>query len=1686
MKTKYNWSAMTWEFLGVLALCALLSDARADISREEAIAIEAQLTTQGPDPFDHKQFFSNALEAYGGLTPVGESAFGDSINMQDGGVVFTHNDVTLPTNGSLPVSFGRTLHWRRPLPAVPDAEIKFNILGGRWLPAVPHIRAQFRVPDGWAAGSSNRRCTVSSFRPLTRTVDFSPARPHLIRADVFWHGNLISIPGVGEEVMMPISASTPRPTDGRAYYAITKSGWAVSCLKDTINSDDAGEGFRVVTPDGTAYEFNWLASQETAPLAGVGGTPVYARLREYFMFATKATDRFGNTIEWTYDGDHPFRIVAIKSNDNARLDFEYNSFGRVSAVTDGDRRWIYTYSADGKELERVDLPGSPASAWAYAFQPASASSIDYARFGQNCDYQPRSASTQVEVPASHLSVFTVTHPSGARGEFVFRPIAHGYEHVPGRCSFIVSQPPTPGSFLEEGPPRGYVASTVVKKRISGVALQTQEWDYRYFPGFSLAAGLPGSGSVDCSSSGSFPASFSRTEVTNPAGDKFSVQTGNSFCTNLGQERQTTVSSGSQVLRTETREYAASSVTTAFPARFGVNENSYNVSPIPSENRPLRHRRTQVDGVDFTWEALQFNYWAVSTEVLRGSSLGYSKREKFSIRDYPAIWVLNQFINRQDVDPSTLALTTEEVHFRHSPTAQVARITHFLVGDYVRWYGLDGTLQSAVLPNGANVQLQDYFRGIPRRIVHSADNSLLSATVDAHGRIRSVTDALSNTTNYEYDALGRPTQTRFPTGDSTAWNNLDSSYEIRSVAEYGIPAGLWKRTQTRGRYELATWYDALWRPILTRERDVNLASSARFVRTAYDARGNLSFESYPGHLATTSTSYTTLTAGTTRQYDALNRPTVETRSSEHGNLVSRRDYLQGFQVRDTNARNHVTTTSFMAYDAPVYDWPVQILEPESKVTLIQRDRWGKPAAITREGWYLRPNGQWERNSATRHFVYDANQRLCKRIDPEHGAAVMDYDSANRLAWTADGLNLPSTTDCNRESVAANQRVARSYNSKDELTAIDYPDSTDDLNFTYYADGKPHTASVGPLGNRISRTYSYNKRRLPTQELVQIDGFSFPIGYRYSSEGAVSELGYPDNTWEVLNPDGMGRPRQMGQFASNVTWHRFGPLAGFTYGALGSGLSFSQQLNARGLPSERRDEWFGSARLHDTLSWDGNGNLAAVIDNVGSAEAFRNTSRWMTYDGLDRLTVADSSPQPPLRTPYGYSWGEARFTYDGVDNIRTFKMGAADFSYAYDGSGRLQSISQAWVPAPIFSYSHNARGQMTGRQFGGQQFTLSWDSAHRVTQTWNAGSSVVETYRYDAHGHRVRTVRGGETLYQIYTQSGDLLLESSSNGSIRKYARLGGRLIGETVNGARRTVQTDVIGSVRQKTDAFGTMLIEEEIVRAPYGSTLAGGQYKNGPAFTGHMEDGATGLTYMKARYYDPVAMRFISPDPVHVNLGSGGNFNRYWYANNNPYTYVDPDGRQSRENVGNVSTGVPLFDWLITPSDRRGSQKQMIEKQLAVELSQPRSARDIAQYIGIAMSAGTLGIARGPLAGTVARTTSLADDALVVRAGSGSGVGANTVEGLRRGTSTHPTAGVTGFSAESANGATLCELCSNMPKHYKQVGVTTAGEIRAAGGDVVSTPGQSPTHATVTGLSPETANSLLTPTIPNPLPKPIQ
>ncbi|MBE2294737.1 MAG: hypothetical protein IAF00_07290 [Phycisphaerales bacterium] len=61
-----------------------------------------------------------------------------------------------------------------------------------------------------------------------------------------------------------------------------------------------------------------------------------------------------------------------------------------------------------------------------------------------------------------------------------------------------------------------------------------------------------------------------------------------------------------------------------------------------------------------------------------------------------------------------------------------------------------------------------------------------------------------------------------------------------------------------------------------------------------------------------------------------------------------------------------------------------------------------------------------------------------------------------------------------------------------------------------------------------------------------------------------------------------------------------------------------------------------------------------------------------------------------------------------------------------------------------------------------------------------------------------------------------------------------------------------------------------------------GTRTNALGYTGKPRD-ASGLVCLGARYYDPLAGRFMAVDPAGVDASNPYSFNRYAYANNNPY-----------------------------------------------------------------------------------------------------------------------------------------------------------------------------------------------------------
>ena len=95
--------------------------------------------------------------------------------------------------------------------------------------------------------------------------------------------------------------------------------------------------------------------------------------------------------------------------------------------------------------------------------------------------------------------------------------------------------------------------------------------------------------------------------------------------------------------------------------------------------------------------------------------------------------------------------------------------------------------------------------------------------------------------------------------------------------------------------------------------------------------------------------------------------------------------------------------------------------------------------------------------------------------------------------------------------------------------------------------------------------------------------------------------------------------------------------------------------------------------------------------------------------------------------------------------------------------------------------------------------------------------------------------------------------------------------------------------------------------APYGKASSNDR-DNRIGYTGHVEN-ANGLVDAGARHYDPALGMFTSDDPVRFDENNPASFNRYAYANNNPYKYVDPSGKTPETiwDVGNVLVGAASF-----------------------------------------------------------------------------------------------------------------------------------------------------------------------------------
>jgi RHS repeat-associated protein len=177
-------------------------------------------------------------------------------------------------------------------------------------------------------------------------------------------------------------------------------------------------------------------------------------------------------------------------------------------------------------------------------------------------------------------------------------------------------------------------------------------------------------------------------------------------------------------------------------------------------------------------------------------------------------------------------------------------------------------------------------------------------------------------------------------------------------------------------------------------------------------------------------------------------------------------------------------------------------------------------------------------------------------------------------------------------------------------------------------------------------------------------------------------------------------------------------------------------------------------------------------------------------------------------------------------------------------------------------------------------------------------VPATFVYDGNYKRVRQTMapsGGssETIYSVYDASGAMVhRDNVTSNTQTDYVSLPGGAV-RLDNSSTTYTYNDHLGSPVVGTYSYGAIRFREHYT--PYGEkTIDDVDNRDDPGFTGHIQDDASGLTYMQARYYDPVIGRFLSVDPMtFTSMGNDPTyFNRYAYVGNDPVNYMDPNGME--------------------------------------------------------------------------------------------------------------------------------------------------------------------------------------------------
>lgn len=720
-----------------------------------------------------------------------------------------------------------------------------------------------------------------------------------------------------------------------------------------------------------------------------------------------------------------------------------------------------------------------------------------------------------------------------------------------------------------------------------------------------------------------------------------------------------------------------------------------------------------------------------------------------------------------------------------------------------------------------------------------------------------------TTNYTYDAFGRQATVSFPTG-ALATNTL--GWDIAGNDVY-----FQSTTGLR--------YSKIWRDILDRETHVETSGIGHSLTekfNQYDAKGNLS-QHIPDHYPTdivnvinyTYDNYNRLIT-TTTDLNTINQ-TYTPLSNGYMQVVSS-DLSGQSKTEITDATNTL----------------VSVMDNGGQLDFTF-DSWGRQTQVTHGSTVLlslsyddygRQTSLFDNNTGTTNYTYNAFGDLTQQADAKGNTYNLVYDNLGRLI-TRTGAEGTTTYTYDDNTV-----TGCSSNSLLQVTAP----------------------------NGVARQYQYDAFKRPIYERLIIDGTTYTKQFAYDSYNRVTSTTYPSGEvieqtytpgWDVARVYQTVPPRGFNDIFVAQGMNGYGQ---YTEYKLNNGAVF-HELYAYGIPSRfyvEKTDRFGNS----LISFDFRFSFNNVTNNLQSrTDALRNISETFYFDNLNRLNSNVTSNGP------GYA--QVAVNYDNSSGVsRGNIVNKTDAGYYVYRGDKINAVAYtrdqpqagqpSIFPSPVPVASHDEQN-ITYTPFlkaesiseGAYQLSFTYGPEQERVKTVLQTSGLTTETRYFFDDYE-KQIKGGVTREIHYISGGNGLVAI---------------LVKEGAVKTIYTVYTDYLGNILKITDKDGNTVAEQ--------SFDAWGRYRDpnnwntllGPntapslpdwlyrGYTGHEHLPQFALVNMNGRMYDPVLGRMLSPDNYVPMPYSTQGYNRYGYANNNPLTYVDPDGQFLHILVGALIGG---------------------------------------------------------------------------------------------------------------------------------------------------------------------------------------